>query len=400
MTRGRNRKFNPNIPAHIDQGALPQGIYWSENRWFIYEPHPEGGRPIKRTVAFAKARLSELHAIIELRQKGDIRGTLGYVCDRFEESTEFKELSAGTQKGYRECAAEAKGFVLSDGSLLGDVPVAKLRVPAIQRVVEILATGRKAKGKLPALEPRPSKANHVMRYLRRTFNWGIRFGLCENNPAQGVREVREAKEFRMPRPDVYLAMLAFVRDRATRKAHTAGSVSPYLPAVMVLAYNVRLRGIEVTTLTDAHHHEDGIRTNRRKGSRDNVTAWNDDMRWAWDWLVAYRKERMAAHGRPVQLLAERRRLIVSQSGTPLTKSALDSAWQRAIHMAMREGVISEEDRFALHGLKHRGVTDTEGNFGDVQDSSGHTSDKTVRRYAHQVPHVRPPKLPAAEVGGE
>ena len=67
MTRGRNRKFNPNIPAHIDQGALPQGIYWSENRWFIYEPHPEGGRPIKRTVAFAKARLSELHAIIELR---------------------------------------------------------------------------------------------------------------------------------------------------------------------------------------------------------------------------------------------------------------------------------------------------------------------------------------------
>lgn len=400
MTRGRNRKFNPSIPAHIDQAALPQGIYWSENRWFIYEPHPEGGRPLKRTVAFAKARLSELHAIIELRQKGEIRGTLGYVCDRFEESSEFKELSAGTQKGYRECATEAKGFVLSDGSLLGDVPVAKLRVPAIQRVVEVLATGRKAKGKLPALEPRPSKANHVMRYLRRTFNWGIRFGLCENNPAQGVREVREAKEFRMPRPDVYLAMLAFVRDRATRKAHTEGSVSPYLPAVMVLAYNVRLRGIEVTTLTDAHHHDDGIRTNRRKGSRDNVTAWNDDMRWAWDWLVAYRKERMAAHGRPVQLLAERRRLIVSQSGTPLTKSALDSAWQRAIHMAMREGVIAEEDRFALHGLKHRGVTDTEGNFGDVQDSSGHTSDKTVRRYAHQVPHVQPPKLPVSEVGGE
>ena len=124
------------------------------------------------------------------------------------------------------------------------------------------------------------------------------------------------------------------------------------------------------------------------------------MRWAWDWLATYRKERMAAHGRPVQMHAERRRLIVSQSGTPLTKSALDSAWQRAIHMAMRGGVIAEEDRFALHGLKHRGVTDTEGNFGDVQDSSGHISDKTVRRYAHQVPHVQPPKLPTSKVGGE
>jgi len=58
-------------------------------------------------------------------------------------------------------------------------------------------------------------------------------------------------------------------------------------------------------------------------------------------------------------------------------------------------VIAEEDRFALHGLKHRGITDTEGNFDAVQDGSGHTNEKTVRRYAHQVPVVRPPKLPAA-----
>lgn len=69
-------------------------------------------------------------------------------------------------------------------------------------------------------------------------------------------------------------------------------------------------------------------------------------------------------------------------------------------MAMREGVIAEEDRFALHGLKHRGITDTEGNFGDLQDGSGHTNERTVRRYAHQVPVVQPPKLPATKTGEE
>ncbi|KAF1719777.1 site-specific integrase [Pseudoxanthomonas wuyuanensis] len=395
MRPGRNRKFNPDIPAHIDQNALPVGIYWSDNRWFIYEPHPEGGRPRKRTVAFAKARLSELHAIMEVARGGDNRGSLGYLCDQFVKSGEFNSLASGTQKDYAQCASEAKGFVLTDGSKLGEVQVARLRVPAIQRMVEAIATGRQARGKLPALDPRPSKANHVLRYLRRLFAWGIRFGHCEHNPAQGVRQARELAEFKMPAPEVFVAMLEFVRVRGSLTAHTRGSVSPYLHAVMLLAYNVRLRGIEVTTLTDANHTEQGIRTNRRKGSRDNITEWNDALREAWDWLAKYRKERMKAHERPIPLKPERRRLLVSQSGTPLTKSALDSAWQRAITMAIREGVIAEEDRFSLHGLKHRGVTDTEGNFGDLQDSSGHVAPAMVRRYAHDVPVVQPPKLPKA-----
>ena len=84
MKRGRDRKFRPDIPAHIDQSALPRGIYWSDNRWYIFKTHPEDGRPRKRTVAFAKARLSELHAIMELQRKGEVRGTLRYLCDRFE----------------------------------------------------------------------------------------------------------------------------------------------------------------------------------------------------------------------------------------------------------------------------------------------------------------------------
>lgn len=43
MTRGRKRKFNPAIPGHIEQDALPKGIYWHDDRWFVYEDHAEGG---------------------------------------------------------------------------------------------------------------------------------------------------------------------------------------------------------------------------------------------------------------------------------------------------------------------------------------------------------------------
>lgn len=31
MGRGRKRKFNPAIPSHVDQQALPQGLYWESN---------------------------------------------------------------------------------------------------------------------------------------------------------------------------------------------------------------------------------------------------------------------------------------------------------------------------------------------------------------------------------
>lgn len=395
MTRGRNRRFNPSIPGHIDQKALPQGIYWADNRWYIIEPHPEGGRPRKRTVAYAPARLSELHAIAELAQRGNVRGTLAYVCDEFERSTEFAELATGTQKGYRQAAAEAKGYVLADGSRLGERPVARINVPMVQRLVETIAAGRPARGVQPAMEPRPSKANHVVRYLRRTFNWGIRFGLCEHNPAKGVREVREAGEFKMPTPEAFAAMLDFVKVRGRLKAHTRGSVPPYLHAVMVLAYNLRLRGIEVTTLTDAHYEEEGIRSNRRKGSRDNITLWNEELKEAWAWLVDYRKRVMTANERPVPLRPEQRQLLVSQEGTPLTKSALDSAWQRAVALAITACVLNQDTRFTLHGLKHRGVTDTAGNLGDKQDASGHVDRRMTARYAHDLPVVSPPARPKA-----
>ena len=258
-------------------------------------------------------------------------------------------------------------------------------MPTVQRLVEAIAAGREATPVQPAIPPTPSKANHVLRYLRRLFSWGIRHGYNEHNPGRGVRQAEERGEFKMPTHEAQDAVLAFARERAARKAHTEGSVSPYMPAVMVVAYNVRLRGIEVTTLTDAHIGKDGITSNRTKGSLDNTTLWNEELRQAVAWLQAYRAERMKAHDRPVPIRAEDRRLLVSQEGTPLTKSALDSAWQRLIRMAIQQKVIEETQRFSLHGLKHRGITDSA-----VEADGGHRTLAMRQRYNHRTPKVKPP----------
>lgn len=393
MAVGRKRKFNPDIPVHIDQAAIPRGIYWEDGRWFIYTPHAEGGRPVKKTVAYKSARLSDLHAIVEAQVLGHRRGTLRFLFDRFHESMEFRELSTDTQDDYRRYADALASYIRRDGSALGDVLVERITTPVVQRLVEVFAIGREANRHQPALPATPSKANHLYRYLRRTLAWGVRSGLCAHNPAAGVRQAKEVKRHRMPTPGAFEKVLAFARERGTLPSHTKGSCPSYLAPVMVLAYSARLRGIEVCTLTDAHRRHEGIHGERRKGSRDSVTEWDEEMVEAWDELVARRSAIWNRDGRnfAVPLRAENRVLLVEQSGNPMAKSSLDSSWQRFITLALREGVIDKEDRFSLHGLKHRGVTDTVGNRGDKQDAAGHQSPVTTGRYDHDLPVVKPPR---------
>ncbi len=382
---GRKRKFNPAIPAHIDQRALPAGIYWELGRWYILVDQPEG-RPKKKTIAGPLAKLSELHAAVEDALSGVQRGTLSHLMAAFKESTEYRDLSPGTRRGYDTQAATAGGWKLKNGSTLGQMQLTMFDVPTVQRLVETIAAGRSAHGDLPALPATPSKANHVLRFMRRLFAWGIRHGYCRENPCKGVREAKELGEFKMPTPEAQEAVLAYARTCAARKAHTRGSISPYMPSVMVLAYAVRLRGIEVSTLTDAHITTAGIVSNRTKGSLDNLTTWDSELRAAVDWLQAYRAERMKDRQRPVPLRPEHRQLLTTESGTPLTKSALDSAWQRLIRSAITKGVITEDQRFSLHGLKHRGITDS-----DNEADGGHRTLAMRQRYRHRLDHVKPAK---------
>lgn len=393
MGRGRKRSFNPNIPGHIEQDALPRGIYWENNRWYMLDPHPEGGRSVKTTVAYASARLSDLHAIVESRRVGATAGTLRYLFNRFHESSEFKELTTGTQDDYRYYADTLAGYVRRDGSRLGDVQVDRITTPVVQRLLEVFARGRPANKHQVELPATPSKANHLYRYLRRTLAWGVRHGHCRHNPAIGVRQAKEARRHRMPTPEAFDVVLAFARERGARTPHTKGSCPSYLAPAMVLAYSARLRGIEVCTLTDAHRLKQGVHGQRRKGSRASVTEWDDEMIRAWDQLLQRRKAiwEREDRGFPVPIRPEQRFLLVQQSGHPIAKSSFDSAWQRFIHMAMREGVIEEHQRFSLHGLKHRGVTDTAGNRGDKQDAAGHQSPTTTARYDHDLPVVKPPR---------
>lgn len=394
MGRGRKRKHDPTIPAHIEQGKLPSGIYWDKSgngRWYVIEPSPEGGMR-KPTVAGPSARLSDLHSIMERRAGKDIRGTVGFVMTQFRSSTEYDKLAKTTRGDYDYCEKEIRKIKTRLGVTFDQLVVDRLETPVFQRLNENIAKGENG------AEPRPTKANKIQRYLRRTIAWGKRHGHCRTNPAAGVKLAQERKQFSMPERSVYAAVVTFAQRGGALKPHTKGSCPPYLWCVMEIAYLCRMRGIEVVQLTDAHATDDGLKVSRVKGSNDNVVRWSPRLRAAWNAALELRSSIMIRRSRPVPIRAEQRFVFVNQSGDRLSKSALNQAWQDFMPAAIKANVITAQQRFTLHGLKHRGVTDTQGNKAVKKQASGHKTDAAFEVYDHEIALVEPAVPP--EFSGE
>jgi len=372
MSRGRPRK---NHPPHIDGAKIPRGCYWDsrDQVWYVIHYDP---KPRRQRIADAKATLSQLHGIMEDFVDFE-RGSVSWLLDMFHESSAFKKLAPSTRAGYEKIRRSVESRKTKIGPL-GALSTVRLTRPAMQTLVDAIAD-----------EGTPTKANHLLRYLRRVFHWGMNRDHCKHNPFSGLEQATERAKRRVPTEHIREVILAFCRARGKYTAHREGAVAPYLWPVCEIAYLCRLRGIEVVTLTDANVLEDGLLTNRRKGSRDNITKWSPKLRAAVDAAQAHRGWTWERKRTPVPLSAAARALFVNQDGQPLKKGTFDSAWQTMIRLAIQEGVISVEQRFSVHGLKHAGITDTRGTRGEKQLASGHKSERMLDTYDHSVPIVKP-----------
>ena len=58
-------------------------------------------------------------------------------------------------------------------------------------------------------------------------------------------------------------------------------------------------------------------------------------------------------------------------------------------MAIEEKVMTEEQRFGLHDLKRRGVTDTKGTRADKQNATGHKQESMMDVYDIEISFVKP-----------
>ena len=380
--RGRPRKPSKSIPAHIDQAALPAGMYFNplgRGRWYVLE-----GRK-KRYVAGADAKLSELHRIVEDAAKSGT-STVAWLCEQFEASPQFKDLAKATRADYSYCAVVICEFKLLNGTTFGAIDARALTRPALQRLVDAIAKGTK-RGTAGALIPTPSKACHVGRFLAVLTRWGANRDHCPAGIADKLDLPREKRDARMPESDAHDAVIAFAKIQGVGTRGKQDSVAAYLWAVAEIAYLCRLRGVEVCDMTDASAEPAGLRCIRRKGSDTNITEWTPRLRAAWDYLIAYRDAIWEKRRHPVQIRPADRPLLISLTGSKLTRRALSVSWGRMVDLAIEKGILTQAQKFGLHGLKHRGITDTEGTRADKREASGHKTEAMVSRYDHSVPLV-------------
>ncbi|WP_303749556.1 site-specific integrase [Stenotrophomonas pigmentata] len=396
---GRKRKPDPTIPRHIDQSKIPTGLYWDGRKggcWYVFDRKP-GERPKRKNVATRTATLADLHLIAEARAGKASSKVMRGLAEAFEDSDQFRKLSQNSRDDYSYCKAVVLDFKFPNGGRFGDLVTKRITRPVVQGLIDSLAAGTE-RDSAGSLIPTPSKAAHVQRYLRRLFRWGENRGYNDMNPADGVELPTERKRRRLPDKDILQDLIKFARANAGGRGQE-GSVAPYLWAMIVIGYRCRLRPIEVRTLTDANALKEGIQTNRRKGSRDNITEWSPELREAWDYLVARRKaiwedekstkKGRPANRRPVPFRAEDRHLVVNHVGEPLLKSTFNSAWRRLLDSAVKAEVMSDDHRFGAHDLKRRGITDTPGTRGEKQQASGHKNEAMLDVYDYSVPLVKP-----------
>jgi site-specific recombinase XerD len=366
MPRGRPRLQNDSIPAHIDQARIPTGAYWARADRAWYTVVIEGGRKHWRKLAGPEAKLSDLHRLLE-DFAGVQRGTLLWLCDLFHASKQFTEKAAKTQQDYNDQRKLVRTYRTKVG-VLADLRLAGITSPFLVRVFDKIAAQY------------PSKSNHLLRYVRRVYNWGMPRGYCTSNPAKGIEQAKERKRRRLPAHEVQNAMIEYARANHT----------DYLWVVLELAYLCRLRGIEVLTLTDAAETPHGIETNRRKGSHDSLIKWSPRLSAAWQAAHTRRARIWKAKSIPYPMKAEDRPVLVNAKGKPITRGALDTIWGNMMLGAIEAGVITPEQRFGSHDLKRRGITDTTGGKAGKKAGGGHKTDAMLDVYDFEIPEVTTP----------
>jgi len=377
----RHRKPDSTIPVHIDQAKIPKGCYWNRRDRYWYAL-PDGKR---KWLVSADALLSDLHAAMETLHGVD-RGSLDYMLGKFEASPQFAELAKGTQDDYKYCRSVVQGFKTKLGVSFGDLRRASITPPAVQRLVDKLA------------EKHPTKANHVKRYLSSAYSWArLRLGVTDN-PAKGVAQATERKAHRMPEADTMRAFVALLRQRGSLKTRSRGSLAPYVWAVAEIACRCRARSVEVREMTDADATDEGLIVRRHKGSITNITAWCPELREAWDWLAARRDEIWRRKLAVVPIEPAKRPVLVTEAGRAVGRYTLNSAWRRAVKQALEAKVITAETRFGMHGLKHRGITDTAGDRTTRKDAAGHKSQAMSDLYFHGLDLVQPAGKEAQKAG--
>lgn len=363
MTRPRNKKRHSNVPRHIDPTKLPAYVYYDHRglgRWYV-KLYDRASKRCTAEIRLGNGKLTQ-NEIWQAWQEStnQVRNTFQWLSGLYLQSLDFKELAKDTQTDYRRYAARISKMEMQSGVTLGEKPLTWWTRARVQRYLD------KRKEQRATVT-----SNREVSFMRTVFKWGLNRGHVPEeigNPAIGPKRHKEKPRTRYVEDWEYQLVFDLAKKR----------LSWYMPWVMELMYLCRARQIEILSLQLDQIKEEGLLIRRRKGSLDNITQWSSRLENA--------VTKAADHPqRPDNNIF----LFPAQDGPHIRSSSFQTAWQRLMKEALKQGL---KEKFTSEDLKPKGTSDTDGNVHDKMQATGHKSPSMVTRVYDRLPNkVKPVK---------
>ena len=357
------KKYSAKYPPHINKDLLPKGIeYIAKGLGFFrvafYDD--QGKQRYKRLCAGSCTITQIIEAHEAFKQKKSEVVTLRYLSAEFQKSPKWVKLSQSTHNDYLQCHDKICNTKIGKFNF-GDIPYDLLKPSTILKYYDF------------RMVESHSRANKELAYIKRMLKWAIPREYIKENVAITVESEKLDPRLHYAEDRDYNFFMNIARE----------SGYWYIPYIIELAYECRLRSVEVLELTDANEIPEGLSINRRKGSRANITLWSDSLRKTWDAVKARRNEIVKNHSLPLQIDPELRPIFISErTGDKISARGLKTAKSRIDNLAKEKAAALgiKFTPFTLHDIKRKSITDTEGNRADKMEASGHKSANMMNIY--------------------
>lgn len=288
--------------------------------------------------------------------------SLGWIVEKYINSRQYSELAESTKQRNNNLK-RILNHPLPELNLseLAALPVDKINKPLFHFIAEARLTNYQASGRKGQVQ-----VNREITFISCALRWAINYVFdlpISENPLSKFIKIKEIPNKRYVTDKEYDIQFSF-----------AQQIADYLPPVFELTYLLALRGIETLDIKLSDCLEVGIRTHRRKGSKDNIILWSDRLRAAHKLALERHKQ--------FTVLSIDSYLIVGFTGGQLSKSTLDDAMQRLKQLMKKKGL--SHVFWSLHKLKSKAVSDSEN-----KHIAGHRSEAMRQRYDVKIHTVKP-----------
>lgn len=302
-------------------GLLPrmEARPWSDGKTITYRYHPVGKKPI----GLGTDKQAALRKVLDLNgQTPDGKGTLQWVWQQFLLSPRWQRLAEATRTDYESAWRQIR-------ERLGHMHMGEITTFVVAQYIHIERASA------------PRRADIEKSLLSRLFGHAIKLGACTVNATIGVEPHGSEARTNAVDPQVLARYLAWL-ELQTPQRRIIGMAAEYAS----LAGNRKVEFLELSwaQIDEAAGVVRTIRAKQRGKKRGEVSE-----------LVAITPRLQALIDRLKALRVERgvdcAHVFPTRDNNAYTARGFKTLWQRCVLQAIKEKVLSKEDRFTFHDLR-------------------------------------------------